>query len=153
MVSFFAGCYCVLGCIQCCAKGHDKLYFSEWSYAAFVLTSVLIAIGFLISGKIHFDVSGKTIWLGAIAGMINGLGVLASFAAYRAEGKASAVTTIAGALQPVFTIVLALMFLNESLQGIELLGIVLAIGGALMLSHEKKKPQAVLIDELPVQTL
>jgi uncharacterized membrane protein len=84
-------------------------------------------------------VSSKTFSLGALAGMLNGLGVLASFAAYRAEGKAAAVTTIAGALQPVFTIVLALLFLNESLSGMEFLGIVLAIGGALMLSYEKKQ--------------
>jgi uncharacterized membrane protein len=112
---------------------------AEWSYAAFVFTSVLITAGFLLAGKIHFNVSSKTFSLGALAGMLNGLGVLASFAAYRAEGKAAAVTTIAGALQPVFTIVLALLFLNESLSGMEFLGIVLAIGGALMLSYEKKQ--------------
>ncbi|MBO0949150.1 hypothetical protein [Fibrella forsythiae] len=47
--------------------------------------------------------------------MLNGLGVLASFAAYSAEGKASKVTIIAGALQPVFTIVLTIIFLHESL--------------------------------------
>ncbi len=112
---------------------------AEWSYLVFVLTSVMITVGFLVAGKIQFNVSSKTFSLGALAGMLNGLGVLASFAAYRAEGKAAAVTTIAGALQPVFTIVLALLLLNESLSAIEFLGIVLAIGGALMLSYEKKK--------------
>jgi len=112
---------------------------AEWSYLAFVFTAVIITVGFLIAGKIQFSVSPKTVSLGALAGMLNGLGVLASFAAYKAEGKASAVTTIAGALQPVFTIVLALLFLNENLSGRELIGIVLAIGGALMLSYEKKK--------------
>jgi len=119
---------------------------AEWSYAAFVLTSVLIALGFLAAGKINFTVSSKTFSLGALAGMLNGLGVLASFAAYRAEGKAAAVTTIAGALQPVFTIVLALLFLSESLSQMELLGIALAIFGALLLSYEKKnrlKPETV----------
>lgn len=114
---------------------------AEWSYAAFVCTSVIITISFIIAGKISFAVSSKTFSLGALAGMINGLGVLASFAAYRAEGKAAAVTTIAGALQPVFTILLAILFLNESLSGMELIGILLAIGGALMLSYEKKKEQ------------
>lgn len=76
---------------------------AEWSYLAFVLTSVMITAGFLVAGKIQFNVSSKTFSLGALAGMLNGLGVLASFAAYRAEGKAAAVTTIAGSLQPVFT--------------------------------------------------
>ncbi len=112
---------------------------AEWSYAAFVLTSVLIIAGFLFAGKIHFNISSKTSSLGALAGMLNGLGVLASFAAYRAEGKAAAVTTIAGALQPVFTIVLAMVLLSESLSLLEFIGILLAIGGALMLSYEKKK--------------
>ncbi|MBC7890499.1 MAG: DMT family transporter [Ferruginibacter sp.] len=117
---------------------------AEWSYAAFVLTSVIITVGFLFAGKIHFALSAKTISLGTMAGMLNGLGVLASFAAYRAEGKASAVTTIAGALQPVFTIVLAMLFLGESLSGMELTGILFAICGALLLSYEKKKEKIVL---------
>ena len=87
--------------------------------------------------------STKTLVLGSLAGLFNGLGVLASFAAYSAEGKASKVTTIAGALQPVFTIGLAIIFLNESLSLIESLGIVLAIIGALTLSYEKEKPEPI----------
>ncbi len=118
---------------------------AEWSYLAFVFTSLLISAGFLIAGKMQFNLLSKTISLGALAGMVNGLGVLASFAAYRAEGKAAAVTTIAGALQPVFTVVLALLFLKEDISKIELLGIILAIGGALMLSFEKKKEKIYLV--------
>ena len=135
-------CWGVFSAAQKVATNHIS---AEWSYVAFVFTSVLISAGFLIAGKMQFNLSSKTISLGAVAGMVNGLGVLASFAAYRAEGKAAAVTTIAGALQPVFTIVLALLFLKEELSKIELLGIVLAIGGALMLSYEKKKEQIVLV--------
>ena len=117
---------------------------TEWSYATFVFTAILISLGFVISGKINFNIHTKTIALGAMAGMLNGLGVLASFAAYRSEGKASAVTTIAGALQPVFTIMLAILFLRESLSTIELLGILLAICGALLLSYEKKKQEIIV---------
>jgi len=123
---------------------------AEWSYAAFVFTSVMITVGFMVAGKIHLNVAGKTVGWGALAGMLNGLGVLASFAAYRAEGKAAAVTTIAGALQPVFTIVLAMLFLSESITGIELAGIVLAIGGALLLSYEKKKAIAPAYNTLEI---
>lgn len=123
---------------------------AEWSYAAFVFTSVLITGGFMIAGNIHLNVAGKTVGWGALAGMLNGLGVLASFAAYRAEGKAAAVTTIAGALQPVFTIVLAMLFLSENITGIELAGIVLAIGGALLLSYEKKKAVAPAYNTLEI---
>lgn len=116
---------------------------AEWSYLSFVITSVIITIGFLAAGKIQFTITSKTVSLGALAGMLNGLGVLASFAAYRAEGKAAAVTTIAGALQPVFTIVLAMLFLQERFSKMESIGILLAIIGALLLSYEKKKLLAV----------
>lgn len=119
---------------------------AEWSYVSFIVSSVLIALVFVLFGWTDFAMSTKTVVLGSLAGMLNGLGVLASFAAYSAEGKASKVTTIAGALQPVFTIILAILFLNESLSLIESLGIVLAIIGALTLSYEtpKTEPTSVI---------
>ncbi|GAB2574306.1 DMT family transporter [Spirosoma areae] len=113
---------------------------AEWSYVSFIISSVVIALVFVVVGWAEFGMSTKTLVLGSFAGMLNGLGVLASFAAYSAEGKASKVTTIAGALQPVFTIILAIIFLSESLSLIESLGIGLAIIGALTLSYEAKKP-------------
>lgn len=111
---------------------------AEWSYISFVVSSLLIALVFMLTGSVQYNFSVNTWLLGSVAGMLNGLGVLASFAAYAAEGKASKVTTIAGALQPVFTIVLAVALLSEKLSGLELSGIVLAIAGALTLSYEKK---------------
>jgi uncharacterized membrane protein len=112
---------------------------AEWSYAGFIASSVLISVGFIAFGLIDFDFTQQTLLVGSLAGMLNGLGVLSSFAAYRAEGKASQVTTIAGALQPVFTIILAILFLGERLSSIELMGIGLAIFGSLFLSVEKEK--------------
>jgi drug/metabolite transporter (DMT)-like permease len=112
---------------------------AEWAYAAFIISSVLITLFFIGFGKVNFDFSTNTFILGSIAGMLNGLGVLCSFAAYKAEGKASQVTTIAGAIQPVFTIILAILFLSESIKYLELIGIALAIVAALALSYEKKK--------------
>lgn len=111
---------------------------AEWSYLSFIGSSVLISIGFLMSGLVDLNFSKNTLLIGSLAGMLNGSGVLASFSAYRAEGKASQVTTIAGALQPVFTIFLALIFLGERLTIIEISGISLAILGSLFLSVEKK---------------
>ncbi len=112
---------------------------AEWSYISFIVSSVLISLVFVASGSVQYNFPQNTWLLGALAGMLNGLGVLASFAAYAAEGKASKVTTIAGALQPVFTIVLAILFLSENLSAIEFVGILLAILGALTLSYEKTK--------------
>jgi len=134
IVSIF--CWGVFSAAQKVATNHIS---AEWSYLFFVATSVVITLGFLVVGKIKFNLTSTTISLGSVAGLLNGLGVLASFAAYKAEGKAAAVTTIAGTLQPVFTIVLAIILLKENLSNIELLGIILAICGALLLSYEKKK--------------
>ena len=117
---------------------------AEWSYVSFIISSVFIALVFVVFGWADFGMSTKTLVFGSLAGMLNGLGVLASFAAYSAEGKASKVTTIAGALQPVFTIVLAIVFLSESLSFIESLGILLAIIGALTLSYETEKAEQVI---------
>jgi drug/metabolite transporter (DMT)-like permease len=112
---------------------------AEWSYISFIIASVGISIVFILMGKVDFTFSSQTLFYGALAGALNGLGVLASFAAYRSEGKAAQVTAIAGALQPVFTIALAMIFLGEKLKGLEFAGIALAIIGALLLSVEKKK--------------
>lgn len=112
---------------------------AEWSYISFIASSILISFAFMSVGLIDMNFSQQTLWVGALAGMLNGLGVLASFAAYRAEGKASKVTAIAGSLQPVFTIVLAILFLKEKLGFVEIFGIGLAIIGSLFLSIEKKK--------------
>ncbi|OAB25353.1 Uncharacterized membrane protein [Flavobacterium fryxellicola] len=111
----------------------------EWCYLSFITSSVLIAIGFILFGLVEFNFSNQTLFIGSLAGMLNGLGVLASFAAYSAQGKASQVTTIAGALQPVLTILLAITFLGEKLGNIEIIGIFLAIVGSLFLSVEKEK--------------
>ena len=129
------------GVFSACQKITTNYISAEWSYASFVITSVIITIAFLVAEKLEFHVRSKIFSLGAVAGIVNGLGVLASFAAYRAEGNAAAVTTIAGALQPVFSIVLVLIFLDESLSMIEIMGIVLAILGALLLSFEPQKPK------------
>lgn len=112
---------------------------TEWSYMSFIASSILISFVLMSVGLIDINFSQQTLWVGSLAGMLNGLGVLASFAAYRAEGKASKVTAIAGSLQPVFTIVLAIVFLKEKLAFIEIIGISLAMTGALFLSIEKKK--------------
>lgn len=116
---------------------------AEWSYISFIVSSLVIAIIFLFFGELDFNLSQRTMVLGSLAGMLNGLGVLASFVAYGAEGKASKVTTIAGALQPVFTIVLAIIFLNESLSMMESGGIAIAISAALLLSYEQPVPEAL----------
>ena len=125
------------GVFSACQKITTNHISAEWSYLVFIVASAIIATGFLVFGEWQDSLSANSITLGVIAGAINGIGVLSSFAAYR-SGKASAVTTIAGSLQPLFTILLAVLFLKEDFTWLEGSGIVLAIGGALLLSYEKK---------------
>jgi drug/metabolite transporter (DMT)-like permease len=125
---------------------------AEWSYLTFIVSSILISIVFLVSGLIDFNFTRGTLITGSLAGMLNGLGVLASFSAYRAQGQASKVTAIAGALQPVFTIILAIVFLGERLTIIETSGISLAILGSLFLSIESKKLPVIVTDPLVVKS-
>jgi uncharacterized membrane protein len=111
---------------------------TAWSYLSFIVSSVLITLVFLFMGYLNINYSTTTLVIGSVAGLLNGLGVLASFAAYSSEGKASQVTTVAGALQPVFTIVLSVLFLKEKFSMMEFVGILVAIISALALSNETK---------------
>jgi bacterial/archaeal transporter family protein len=70
-----------------------------------------------------------------IGGLLNGLGVLATLAAYRRGGKASVVTPLA-AIYPMLTVILAVAFLNERLVPVQIAGIALALIGGVLLSRE-----------------
>src|SRR5215208_6869986 len=70
-----------------------------------------------------------------VGGLFNGLGVLATLAAYRKGGKASVVTPLA-ALYPVVTVLVAVALLGEKLTVAQIAGIALAIVGGLFLSRE-----------------
>jgi drug/metabolite transporter (DMT)-like permease len=72
---------------------------------------------------------------GLAAGALNSFGVSA---AYRYDGKAAIVTTLAAAIQPLVTIVLALIFLGEKVGLIESAGIAVAKLAAVALSAESK---------------
>lgn len=72
----------------------------------------------------------------AIAGgLLNGLGVLATLAAYRRGGKASVVTPLA-TLYPIVTVIVAIIFLGEKVNAVQLAGIGMAIAGGVLLSRE-----------------
>lgn len=118
---------------------------AEWCYACFIGASALLTLGFFAAGTLREPISLRSAGLGAVAGAFNGLGVLLSFSAYRSEGKASLVTVVAGALQPVFTLGLALLFLGETIGVVELVGIAFAVGGAMLLSVEKSAPAESLM--------
>lgn len=81
------------------------------------------------------NLQAQPILWAAVGGLFNGLGVLATLAAYRSGGKAAVVTPLA-ALYPVVTVLVAVVFLDEKLHVAQMAGIILAIAGGLFLSRE-----------------
>jgi drug/metabolite transporter (DMT)-like permease len=111
----------------------------EWSYLSFIISSALISIGFIVFGLVDFSFSTRTFWVGSAAGMFDGLGVLAMYAAYAAKGKASQVSPVAATLQQIFTIGLAILILREKLSTGETIGMLMAILGTYLILFEQKK--------------
>ena len=111
---------------------------AELSYIAWCVAFVPVAIVILLTLPINWNVPAWACWLAILAGALNGLGVCCAFIAYRAEGKASIVTPLAAAVQPVVTVALAVVLLHEIIKQVELFGIILAIIAAVALSYERK---------------
>ncbi len=111
---------------------------SSWSYISFVCSSVLVSVCFITFGLIDFNFSPHTFWVGSLAGLLDGIGVLAIYLAYSAKGQAAQVSSIGATLQQFFTVLMAISFLNEKIDIVAVTGIVLAIVGAFFLSIEKK---------------
>jgi drug/metabolite transporter (DMT)-like permease len=128
-------CWGVFSATQKVSTNHVS---AELSYLAWCAAFVPIAIGIVLFKPLNWDMSAAMVWSGLAAGALNSFGVIAAFAAYRYDGKAAIVTTLAAAIQPLVTIVLALIFLGEKVGLIESAGIALAILAAVALSAESK---------------
>ncbi len=111
---------------------------AEMSYLAWCAAFIPIAIWIVLTKDLNWEMSAAMVWSGLAAGALNGFGVIAAFAAYRYEGKASIVTPLAAAVQPIVTLILAYIFLQERIGPLESLGIVLAIIAAIAMSKETK---------------
>ncbi len=129
-------CWGVFSATQKLSTNHVS---AELSYLAWSAAFLPIAIWIVATKPLNWQMPGAMLGSGLLAGALNGFGVIAAFAAYRFEGKASVVTPLAAALQPLVTVVLALLFLGERIGPIEGMGIVLAIVAAVALSRETKK--------------
>jgi bacterial/archaeal transporter family protein len=92
-----------------------------------------------------FELSVRSILLGLAAGLTNGLGAWALYAALE-KGAAASVAVPLTALNPLVTLILALFFLGERLTLLQTVGVVAALGAAVMLSYEREpvKPDPVL---------
>jgi transporter family protein len=98
------------------------------------------AFGFLAFGIVLFATRGfrlepnKRGWLyGTISGMLLAAGGLALYAAYRG-GSNTAVVTTATSLYPMFTVVLAVLFLRERITKRQAIGMLFAVAAIVILS-------------------
>ena len=112
---------------------------AEWSFISFITASVLVSLGFILFGLVDFKSPTQTLVVGSMAGLFDGLGVLAVYAAYRVKGQAAQVSSIVTSIQQVLTILLAILFLKETITTIEFVGIAMAVAGAWLISLEKKE--------------
>jgi transporter family protein len=107
----------------------------ELSYVWFCVAMVAVSAGVAVLVPLDWRIRPS---IGALAiggGLLNGLGVLTSFAALERGGKASVVIPIIN-LYPLVTIGGAWLFLGERLSAIHLGGVCLALAGVVLLSRE-----------------
>jgi len=110
----------------------------ELSLLFFSAAFVPIAVTILIFQPLDWKISILAWTLAMVGGLLNGLGVLTSLAAFHHGGKASIVTPLI-ALYPVVTVALAVPFLHEKISHREVAGVVLALVATAALSYEKEK--------------
>ncbi|HEX5482569.1 MAG TPA: DMT family transporter [Terriglobia bacterium] len=108
---------------------------TELSFLWFVVAFIPIALIILLMVPLDWHMKAHVFWLAVIGGALNGLGAMTSFKALESGGKASIVVPLCY-LYPLVTILLALLFLHERVTRVEVLGIVLALVAALLLSRE-----------------
>lgn len=108
---------------------------AELSFIAYSVAFVPIAGVILCLQPLDWNIPAEGWALAILGGMLNGFGVLTSFAAYRSGGKASVVTPLV-ALFPVVTVILAIPLLHEQVGLREIVGIVMAVAAAAALSYE-----------------
>lgn len=134
-------CWGVFSATQKVSTNHIS---AEMSYLAWCAAFLPIALWIVATKPLNWNMSAPLVWSGLAAGTLNGFGVIAAFAAYRYEGKAAIVTPLAAAVQPLVTVMLALLLLGERVGSVEVAGILLAILAAIALSYESGSPAPAL---------
>jgi bacterial/archaeal transporter family protein len=108
---------------------------SARSMVIWVTAGFVVLLPFLWSASSLSGLSRGIIFVGLVAGAVNGLGNWAVFACLEKGAKASVAIPLT-ALYPLCTVVLATAFLKERPSSLQWLGIALAVAGGAMLSHE-----------------
>src|SRR5215467_1581392 len=120
---------------------------SARSMVIWVTTGFVVLLPWMWKMTSLAGLSTKVLWVGLVAGAVNGLGNWAVFACLEKGAKASVAIPLT-ALYPLCTVALATVFLNERPTGLQWLGIALAVAAGAMLSYEPA-PVAKTEEQLP----
>jgi len=101
-----------------------------WLMAGYVLL-----IPWLLSTTRLSDLTPRDTIIGTLAGITNGLGAWYLFASLESGAKASVAIPLT-ALNPLLTILLAMIFLSERLTPLQWVGITIALIAGAMISYE-----------------
>lgn len=99
----------------------------------FTIGTIPVAMVLLVRRGFRMEPSRAGIFYGVLNGVLSGLGGLALFAAYHTNANTSLVT-VATALYPMITVVLALLFLRERLRVVQVVGLGFAAAAIVIFS-------------------
>ncbi len=125
----------VVGLFQKMGANHS----SANSLLVWTTAGYIVLLPFLYSYSHLLALPGRSILLGLITGLTNALGAWCLYAAME-KGAAASVVVPLTALNPLLTVILAVLFLGERLTLIQIAGIVLAVIAAVLLSCESETP-------------
>jgi transporter family protein len=125
------GLWGIVGLLQ--KLGTNRI--SADSLLVWLMVGYLILLPWLISNADFTALSTVEVAVGILAGITNGLGAWFLFTALEKGAKASIAVPLT-ALNPLVTILLALVFLSERLTIVQSVGVILAIVAGVLISYE-----------------
>jgi transporter family protein len=99
----------------------------------FTVGTLPVCLALLIGRRGKLEKSPRGITYGILNGILSGVGGLALFAAYHTNGNTSLIT-VATALYPMITVVLAISILRERFRAIQALGLAFAVVAIIIFS-------------------
>jgi transporter family protein len=105
------------------------------SLLIWLMVGYILLLPWLLSTTRLSDLTLRDAIIGTLAGITNGLGAWYLFASLESGAKASVAIPLT-ALNPLLTILLAMIFLSERLTALQWLGIMIALIAGAMISYE-----------------
>ena len=99
----------------------------------FTVGTLPVCLALLIGRRGKLEKSPRGITYGILNGILSGVGGLALFAAYHTNGNTSLIT-VATALYPMITVILAISILRERFRPIQALGLAFAVAAIVIFS-------------------